>query len=365
LFLSELNLQHFRMFRELEISLNPEFNLFHGNNGQGKTTLLEAIRFLSTGRSFLTDSPKEMISFGSDYFFLKGTLLKEALPFEIKFGWSEKGKKVSINGNPLKVLSDLLGVMDTVLFTAADFELVCGTPQEKRLFLDIQLSQADPGYLDLLKTYQRVLRQRNALLKGKRYAKKELESWSMTLIRTGAAIMSARIKAIRDIENFARNFLNILSCDTERLDVQYRSSIPAGSLSEMEKEFHDRLEQAAEKEREAGYTFLGPHRDDLLFTLNGHEAKKYASRGQIKCMVISLKLAESEHLHSRKGVAPLFLIDDVFSELDKKRRSQFVRILKSGDQQVVIGTTHPDDLIRDIQPERALKTYEVISGRVA
>ncbi|MBN2144500.1 MAG: DNA replication/repair protein RecF [Candidatus Aureabacteria bacterium] len=362
--ITDLKLQNFRLFKDTEITFVPGINVFFGENGQGKTTILEAVRFLSTTRSFLTDSSKEMVSFDSDYFFLRSRFIKKSFPHEIKFGWSEKSKKVSCNGHHLKVLSDLLGVMDTVLFIASDYDLVCGGPEAKRRYLDIQLSQADPGYLHSLKNYHRILKNRNALLKKKRYSKTEMETWSSALIRTGSAVILDRAKSVRDIERYAAGFLRILSTEKENLRIRYLSLTQAVSLVEIERHFRIALEKTEQKEKEMGYTMIGPHRDDLLFLLNEKEMKKYASRGQIKSASVSLKLAEKENLKNRKGVSPIFLIDDIFSDLDRVRRRQFIRLLEPGHQ-VIIGTTHHEELIRDMDPDQPVKTSKVILGRVA
>lgn len=358
MFVRELTVQRFRLLKDLRVELREGLNYFYGKNAQGKTSLLEALCLVSTGKSFVTHLPREMIAFGDNHFFIRTKIERAHDALEIKFGQDKHEKKVSVNGEPLKSLSMLLGKLDTVLFIPSDFDLVTAPPEIKRRYLDIQLSQASGEYLEALKIYNRVLKQRNALLKQAYCDRKELKTWTEELVSSGALLTDLRRRAVERIEKYSIHFLEGISGAKERLQIQYLSFLKEESPERSEDFFMERLRMLHEQERKLGYTLLGPHRDDLAFKLNGFDASRYASRGQLKSIAIALKFSESANLKKLKGYWPVLLIDDIFSELDEERQRAVFSFLEKG-QQVVLSSNLIPSRFPFIHPSTS---FEVLEG---
>ena len=358
MFVRELTLQHFRLFRDLHAELRQGLNYFYGKNAQGKTSLLEALCLLSTGKSFVTHLSREMIAFGENHFFIRTRVERASGSLDIRFGQDRHQKMVSVNGSPLKTLSMLLGRLDTVLFTPLDFDLVAAPPEIRRRYLDIQLSQASGEYLEALKIYNRVLKQRNALLKQPSCDRKELKTWTEELVSSGAVLTDLRRKAVERIEKYCIHFLEGISGAKERLKIRYQSFLKGDSPEDAGEYFLERLRQLHDQERRLGYTLLGPHRDDLEFELNGFDASRYASRGQLKSIAIALKFSESANLRKLKGYWPVLLIDDIFSELDEERQRAVFRFFEEG-QQVILASNLSPSRFPFVRPSVC---FEVLEG---
>ena len=358
MFVRELTLQRFRLFKDERIGLCGGLNYFYGKNAQGKTSLLEALCLISTGKSFVSHLSREMISFGEDHFFLRARIERSRGALDIRFGQDKHQKMVSVNGEPLKSLSMLLGKLDTVLFIPSDFDLVAAPPEIKRRYLDIQLSQASAEYLEALKIYNRVLKQRNVLLKQSFSDRKELKTWTEQLVSSGALLTDLRKKAVERIEKYCIHFLEGISGARERLQIHYHSFLQEEISGSPEEYFLERLRKVHEQEKRLGYTLLGPHRDDLEFRLNGFDASRYASRGQLKSIAIALKFSESANLKKLKGYWPVLLIDDIFSELDEERQKAVFSFLEK-EQQVILSSNLLPSRFPFISPGAC---FEVVEG---
>lgn len=358
MFVRELTLQRFRLLKDVRVLLREGLNYFYGKNAQGKTSLLEALCLVSTGKSFVTHLSREMIAFGENHFFIRTKIERVHGNLEIKFGQDKQEKKVSVNGEPLKSLSMLLGKLDTVLFIPSDFDLVAAPPEIKRRYLDIQLSQASGEYLEALKIYNRVLKQRNALLKQSFCDRKELKTWTEELVSSGALLTDLRRRAVERIEKYCIHFLEGISGAKERLQIHYHSFLKEERPGHPEEYFLERLRMLHEQEKKLGYTLLGPHRDDLEFKLNGFDASRYGSRGQLKSIAIALKFSESANLKKLKGYWPVLLIDDIFSELDEERQRAVFSFLEEG-QQVILSSNLVPSRFPFISPSTC---FEVLDG---
>jgi DNA replication and repair protein RecF len=360
LFCSELKIQNFRLFSNCVLRPGPHLNFFSGDNAQGKTTLLEALRLLSTGRSFVTKTLREAVQFERGHFHLSAEIRREILPLSIRFGWSERRKAALINGEALSILSDLIGRFDTVLFTPDDFNLVSGRPDRKRRYLDIQLSQADRRYLIELKRYHKILKNRNALLKT-RFDRSELAPWTDQLIEAGSRVIRMRRKAVNTLNRYSDHHLKTIAAERERLVIRYKC-LAHRPDEPVDTQFRETLERSRRRESELGFTLCGPHRDDLEFELNGVDAKKHASRGQLKSIAVSLKLAEAALLHKVKNRWPVFLIDDIFPELDERRQRGIQDLLARG-QQVFAVSAHAEIFLKKNAPGD-VKTFRIQSGDI-
>jgi len=360
--INKLKLQNFRLFEDEIFNAGNNINLIIGYNAQGKTTLLEAINIISIGRSFKTKLNKELISFNKNHFFLHAKTSNNIIDLDIKFGFSEKGRKISINNELKHSLINFIGKIDSVLLTSNDFTLVTGSPENRRRFLDIQLSQANSNYLFDLKNYHRVLRHRNILLKKKHLDTQELQSWTKELIHYGSTIIMTRKLIMTSLNKLTNYFLKKISSSKENLELQYKTPLKGNSISQIKENFNNLIKQYALKEKLMKYTLIGPHRDDILFKLNNIQAKKYASKGQLKSIAISLKLAEAYNLKKEKKNWPVLLIDDIFSELDQERQQIIIDSFDKEMQVFIATTTKLKHL--NFNQNLNIKTYYITNGQL-
>lgn len=340
-----LKLIHYRNYLKLEIELDNNLNLFVGANGQGKTNLLEAISFLASGFSFRTRNEKELVLWGENSCLVSGMVDRrlgkktQQVCYEI-----EKKRKTFKNEGVLIERKTYLGRFIPVLFTAEDLALVKGSPQGRRKFLDEEIAKVSPLYEYELTRYQQIVRQRNFLLKKhqeKIIGSQEMESWNEQLVSQAVKILTKRKTALHRISLLARLTHRNLTGRCENLDIVY-SSLPThqegADPEQIRQALLTSLEEKKKEEARWGQTLIGPHRDDILFFINGKNAKLYASQGQQRTLVLSLKLAELEYVKGETGEYPVLLFDDVFSELDERRRRFLVETIEGRVQTFITGT---------------------------
>jgi DNA replication and repair protein RecF len=317
-----------------------------GDNAQGKTNVLEAIYLMATLRSFRGVGGTQMIRHGQRGYFIGGNVVSRG-EHEIKMFWSASERKLSSDGQPVKKLTDYLGVLRTVVFCTEDLQLVKGAARTRRRFLDLLLAQTQPGYLPLLQRYLRAVRARNALLKQRAIDEATLDSFSQELVKLGDEIIRARREVAPKFSPLARLAYRRISHDAEELRIEYQPSV--------KKDFAVELAQSRNRERSYRSTLVGPHRDDLQLLLNGKSAAQFGSEGQKRTLAITLKMAQAEFLAGIHGSPPILLIDDVMGELDVKRRSGFLPLLESARKatgQVFMTATAenwPRELGKDLQ----------------
>lgn len=337
---TSLFLENFRNFKKAELHFSPDFNLFLGDNGSGKTNLLEAIFFLCIGKSQRNAHPRDFTAFDADYFLLKGLLASKPCPQVREASGTRSEHAFSINHSRLKSASELLGGTRVVSFDPDDILLSKGPPAERRRFLNILLSQADFNYFLSLKEYHRTLLQRNAYLKSDGRDEGYLEVLTTGLVRTGAEIRMKRGRLIRDLLPLAGTHLAALSAGEESLALELPGNAEEDSTAaslRLREEFA-RLERS---ERLFRLTLAGPHRDDLNVSLNGRPARLFASRGQLRSVSISLKLASVEYLAGNGTEKVVFLLDDIFSELDGARCEALLKRVGPGCQVFAATPRHP------------------------
>lgn len=350
MYIEKILLKNYRNIDNTYLNLDPKLNIFIGNNGQGKTNFLEAVYLMATTESHRTNRDSELIQWDKDSALVQIKLFKESYDLTISYKIKGRDKKIKINKNPLEKISDLVGNLNVILFSPEDLKIVKGGPSHRRKFLDLEISQVNPYYYHLLKEYEHILRQRNNLLK-KMYNKNNrdiqlLEVWDDRLVKKGAKIIYKRLQVLNKLKILARLAQRKLTSGEENLNITYDCTLSIDSnydKNEINKIFLKQLKGDRQDEFERGYTLSGPHRDDLIFKINEMNVRKYGSQGQQRTVALALKLAELEFMKSESGEYPVLLLDDVFSELDKKRRNTLLSIINDKIQ-TLITTTDSEDI---------------------
>ena len=344
--LAHLRLRDYRNYARLDVDFAPGFHLLLGDNAQGKTNILEAVYLMATLRSFRGVGGAQMIRHGQSGYFVGGKVVAQG-DREIKMYWSLPERKLSLDGQPVRKLTDYLGTLRTVVFCTEDLQLVKGTGRSRRRFLDLLLSQTHPGYLPLLQRYARAVRSRNALLKQRVIDEAALEGFSREMIKAGDEIIRFRHELVPRVSPLARLAYRQISHGAEELRLDYLPSV--------KKDFAVELAQARARERTYRSTLIGPHRDEVDLHLNDQPAAQFGSEGQKRTLAIALKMAQAEYLSGLHGSPPVLLIDDVMGELDAKRRAGLLPLLERSRQasgQVFMTCTEenwPRELGRDLQ----------------
>jgi DNA replication and repair protein RecF len=316
--LAQLKLRDFRNYARLDASFAPGFHLLLGDNAQGKTNILEAIYLLATLRSFRGVGGAQMIRHGQQGYFIGAQVVGQA-GREIKVYWSPAERKLTLDGQPVRKLTDYLGTLRAVVFCTEDLQLIKGTARIRRRFIDLLLSQTHPVYLPLLQRYAKALRSRNALLKQRAVDEEALESFSRELVQLGNRIIQFRRQLLPKLSPLARLAYRRISNEAEELRIDYVPSV--------KRDFAVELAQSRARERSQRFTWVGPHRDEIELLLEERSAAKFASEGQKRTLAIALKMAQAEYLAGIQGTPPILLIDDVMGELDAKRRGGFLPLL--------------------------------------
>ena len=381
-YLSRLRLTNFRNLTHLDVGLSPGVTVYYGPNAQGKTTLLEAVYLLCIARSFRAENEREVVNFDAakagEQALVDGTIEKDGQRLRVIVGY-QPTQRTSQDTNGLaynvrkeirvnrlrRTAGELIGEVNAVLFSAADIELIQGPPSGRRRFLDIVLSQADSVYLKGLQRYQRVVQQRNQLLRLIRDGRAqgdELAYWDDELVREGAQITWRRYEAMRELTAACVRHHEDLSGPEEVLEVEYRPSVRlAGDVGEVEDNFREALAAAGHRERAMPVTAVGPHRDDFSLHIDGADMGVFASRGQARTLALALRLAEAEFLASVRGEGPVVLFDDALSEMDSFRRHRLLE--KATRYEQVLITTTDLDQVNDFFGARANYLY-VSNGEV-
>jgi DNA replication and repair protein RecF len=407
MYLSHLSLTHYRNYQQLELAFTQPITLFQGQNAQGKTNLLEAIYFLSTTKPVHAQNEREVVDWQAQtepipYSRVAAEVQGQGRPLHLEIIMSARGdgmnftKQIKINGVGKRSM-DLLGVMPSVLFLPADIRLIDGGPGERRRYLDIALCQIDRDYCRALSEFQKVLNQRNSLLRTLRdqEARPSSESvdaqlgfWDEQIVQHGSLVMSRRHNFVLQLEAIARERHAALSDTREELALYYTPSFNAGHLTELEftqlresqllhglsaavrtpltpqtvaAQYVAKLRSRRGRELAAGNTLYGPHRDDLRIVANARDLRTYGSRGQQRTAALALKLAELQLSTLATGTAPLLLLDDVMSELDLQRRNTLLRAL-TGVEQAIVTTTDWTDFALDFR--RQAQLFHVQAGQV-
>jgi DNA replication and repair protein RecF len=343
---SHLRLRDFRNYARLDVDFTPGFHVLIGDNAQGKTNVLEAIYLVATLRSFRGVGGAQIVQHSKKGYFVGAQIVSQG-EHEIKMYWSSAERKLSLNGQPVRKLTDYLGVLRAVVFCTEDLQLVKGSGRVRRRFLDLLLAQTFPGYLPTLQRYAQALRSRNAVLKQRIFDPVALESFSRELIQLGEEITKLRRELIPKLSPLARLAYRRIANDAEDLRIEYQPSI--------KRDFAVELAQSRSREQSYRTTVIGPHRDEVQLLLNEKPAGEFGSEGQKRTLAIALKMAQAEYVTGIHGTPPVLLIDDVMGELDVKRRAGLLPLLERAHHargQVFMTCTEenwPRELGRDLQ----------------
>ncbi|NLI60941.1 MAG: DNA replication/repair protein RecF [Clostridiales bacterium] len=365
--LKELNLVNYRNYVNLELSFSSNLIIFSGRNAQGKTNILESIFLLCTGRSHRTPRDSELVLWGEKKSMVRSLVEKKEGPSLIEIMLSlSNNKKIKINSSIAQRIGELMGHMNSVLFSPEDLKLVKGSPRERRRFMDIEISQVKPKYFYSLQQYNRLLNHRNNLLKEinqKSSLRKTLPVWDEQIAKVGSYVIMQRLEFINSIKKIAREIHDQISLGRESLEIRYNPSINFDSSDEsgIMEEYLENLESNHEEDIKRGRTSKGCHRDDISIYINDMDARTFASQGQQRTTVLSLKLSEIEMMFRQTGEYPLLLLDDVMSELDKYRQA---KLLSYFDKvQTFMTVTDYSELPKDMDSN--MEIYEVFEGKVA
>ncbi len=344
--IKRLTLTQFRNYAELDTTFTRGINCILGPNGAGKTNILDAIHYLALTRGFRSSQDKQATKEGETFFLIHGVAASQEIDYNIQCNFVKgKGKKIIINQKPLKKSSEHIGRIPLVAILPNDTELIVGASAARRRFLDILISQYNSLYLDHLIQYDKIISQRNALLKQfaeQQYVDKEqLELWDMQLFPHGQIIHQERKQFIEDFLPIFSEYFHRIVDQSEDPQIIYKSHVETNTDEEWKQLFADRLL----KDRVNLYTTGGVHRDDLTFVIDGQSVKNYGSQGQQKTFVIALKLAQYHLLSLRKRMAPILLLDDIFDKLDEYRLQRIAYLLDQEIQgQVFITDTSQERL---------------------
>ena len=357
MYIKSLKLKNFRNNESLDIDLDKSVNIFHGDNAQGKTNVLEAIYYASTSKSHKGSKEKEIVRFGEEDSHIKMIVSKNGLDERIDIHLKKNKKKgIAINGIPIKKSSELLGIVNVIIFSPEDLNIIKNGPSERRRFIDLELCQLDKIYLYNLVSYNKILNQRNKLLKEISFSQNEslmstIELWDIQLSKFGREIIIQRRKFIEKINQILKGIHCKLSGGKENIIIKYE---PDCDENELEKALTD----SRSRDLKYKFTSVGPHKDDLGFFLNDIDIRKFGSQGQQRTAALSLKLSEIELVKEMINDNPVLLLDDVLSELDVNRQNHLLNTL--GDIQTLITCTGVDEFVRN--RFNINKTFEVING---
>lgn len=354
MFINNLQLKNYRNYSDLNIDIDKKVNIFYGNNAQGKTNILETLYLLALAKSHRTTKEKELIQWDNSFSIIKGSFITNIGNLKLELQIYKKGKKVKINNLEKRKISEYIGAINIVIFSPEDLALIKGSPQVRRKFLNTEISQINPIYMYHLTQYQKIIYQRNNLLKDFSKDKKNkielLEIWDEQLLEHGTKVIIKRIQFIKQLELWAKQIHLNITNEKENFSILYKSFISnkneTVSESDIIKIYRKNLIDIREKELIRGVTLIGPHRDDIEFYINDINVQVYGSQGQQRTTALSLKLAELELINEKIGEYPILLLDDVLSELDQKRQNYLIKTFEKKVQTIITTTS-----IENIEPK--------------
>ena len=359
MYIKSLELNNYRNYDNLSIEFERGTNILYGNNAQGKTNILESIYVASTTKSHRGSKDREIINFEKDEAHIKATVIKKDVPIRIDIHLKKnKSKGIAINGIPIRKASELFGVLNVVFFSPEDLNIIKNGPAERRRFIDLELCQLDKIYVHNLVNYNKIVNQRNKLLRdlGFNYDKElisTLDIWDMQLADYGAKIITRRNQFIDEINEIIYGIHRNITNGKEELIVRYEPNITGNNI-------YDELVRSREKDLKLKTTSVGPHRDDISFLNKKIDIRKFGSQGQQRTAALSLKLSEIELVKSIIKDTPILLLDDVLSELDSNRQRHLLGNLYN--VQTIITCTGLDEFVEN--RFNIDNIYKVVEGTV-
>ena len=339
--LTSLLVRNFRLIKEASLSLRRGIQIVEGLNAQGKTSLIEAILFLATSTSHRTRREDELIRWGEETAFLRGQVESASASLRIECGLEKRRKLIKLDGAVLPRVGDLYGHLRVVLFAPEDLEIIAGSPQDRRRFLDMAIAQRRPSYITLLQRFRKALRHRNHILKqlqqrARSTSLQELEVWDQPFLDSAADVVSWRCQTVQKLAPLVNQFYEGLASDGP-LAIGYPFGIGM-EREEIHRALNDRLRRSRPADIERGATHIGPHRDDPTLHLNEKNLAHFGSQGQRRASALALRLAEARLCAEETGAQPLLLIDDVVHEMDNIRKARFWEQVDLAGQLIVTAT---------------------------
>lgn len=355
--IESINLENFRNYESLELSLHEGTNLFYGDNAQGKTNILEAVYLCGTTKSHRGSKDRETIKFGQEESHIRMNISKNEISYRIDMHLKKnKAKGIAINGLPIRKASELLGLGNFVFFSPEDLNIIKNGPSERRRFLDMELCQLNKVYLYSLMNYNKILMQRNKLLKDIYFNPEyedTLDIWDMQMVEYGCQVIRAREAFVKQLNQIIYEIHRKLSGGREALLVTYEKNVSEEAFVEM-------IHRNREKDIKLKMSHTGPHRDDLSFLIRDVDIRRFGSQGQQRTTALSLKLAEIELVKHNSKDSPVLLLDDVLSELDSNRQHYLLESI-SGVQTLITGTGVDDFVENNFKIDRL---FHVMGGQV-
>lgn len=355
--IESLELCNFRNYKSLDISFDKGTNLFYGDNAQGKTNILEAIYLCGTTKSHKGSRDKELIRFQEEESHIRMKIFRNDSSYKIDMHLKRsKPKGIAINGVPLKKAGELLGIANFVFFSPEDLNIIKNGPGERRRFIDMELCQLDKVYLYHLTSYNKVVMQRNKLLKDISFHPEYedmLDIWDAQLVQYGKKLIGARESFVKDLNHIIFEIHKKLSGQKEELVIEYEKNTGADELEE-------KLKATRGRDIRMKMSMTGPHRDDLCFSIKGVDIRKFGSQGQQRTAALSLKLSEIELVKRAIKDTPVLLLDDVLSELDRNRQQYLLDSIH--DIQTLITCTGVDEFVEN--KFQLNKVFHVMEGSV-
>lgn len=352
-----IRLEHFRNYQTLELNFDPGTNIFYGDNAQGKTNILESVYLCGTTKSHKGSKDRELIQFDAEESHIRMKLKKEGVPVKIDMHLRKnRTKGIAVNGVPIRKASELLGIANFVFFSPEDLNIIKNGPSERRRFLDMELCQLSKVYLNDLSSYNKVVNQRNKLLKEISFRPDYLDMldvWDMQMVQYGKKIIEERRRFVQRLNEIIYEIHQKLTGKKETLMVSYEENI---SSEELEKT----LRKNRDRDIRMKMSLTGPHRDDICFKIKNIDIRKFGSQGQQRTAALSLKLSEIELVKQETNDTPILLLDDVLSELDSSRQRYLLDSIKN--IQTLITCTGLDDFIEN--QFQINKVFHVIDGNV-
>jgi len=375
MYLKSLHIQQFRNYIDQEVTFTAPKTVIVGNNAQGKSNLLEAVLLLATLRSHRVSKDRDLVRNGEAIAEIKALCQRsrspESYPIELMMRMRVSGKRtLNVNNVNQTRHLDFLGNLNAVMFSSLDLDLVRGSPESRRNWLDTVLIQLEPIYINLLQQYNQVLRQRNALLKSIKqgiikYEPQQMALWDAQLVTAGTRLIRRRSRLLARLTPIAHAWHQAISGGGEDLEITYVPKFsfqPTDTVEQIHQAFFDVILQKTIVEQHQGTSLVGPHRDEVSLTINATPAREYGSQGQQRTLVLALKLAELELLESVIGEPPLLLLDDVLAELDLQRQDHLLNAI--GDRvQTIITTTHLGSF--DAQWLNSARILQVDKGKIS
>lgn len=359
MFIKRLQMLNYRNYNVLDISLGPHVNVFMGDNAQGKTNILEGIYYCAFARSHRTSKDRELINWNADNALLSVSVGRERLDKRIYISILKDGKKaIQINKIKIKKIGELFGNFNVVMFSPEDLKIIKDSPGVRRKFIDMELCQLNPKYYYNLVQYNKVLNERNSILRNRNINKDILEVYDMQLVEFGYNIIMERLEYIKKLNKYSEKIHSDITSGKEKIEFRYTSTIK--DLENIKDNFYALLEKNRVRDSERGITSVGPHRDDFIVLINDIDTKSYGSQGQQRTAVLTIKFASLKIIKELTGEHPVLLLDDVLSELDFSRKRYILSTI--GDIQTIITCTGIEDLYEYLDDKS--KVFKVKDGEI-